>query len=143
MKSGWPGSTTSPGRASTSITRPVTGALTRTSCSSLNCAFPVVSSTAMRVRYSGWTMVTGFFGAAPAAGATGGWEDLASPHPAARAVTRMMARVRMSLLQRAANGGLELIERGVVVAERAVVVQRLLAIGPLGVEVVQQSHAAS
>src|SRR5262249_57929401 len=90
-----------------------------------------------------WTMVTGFFGAAPAAGATGGWEDLASPHPAARAVTRMMARVRMSLLQRAANGGLELIERGVVVAERAVVVQRLLAIGPLGVEVVQQSHAAS
>src|SRR5438445_647036 len=39
-----PASTTSPGRASTSITRPVTGACTRASASSLNCALPLVSS---------------------------------------------------------------------------------------------------
>src|SRR5439155_20426480 len=128
--------------ASTSSTRPVTGALMRTSCSSLNCTLAVVSSSAVRVRYSGRTMVTGLTAALGAADFPGG-EDLASPQPAARAVVRRSARTRILLLQRAADGGLELVDGGVIIAERAEVLQRLLPIVPLGIEVVQQRHATA
>src|SRR5260370_347868 len=59
-----PGSAPSPGRASTSTTRPVTGAVMRTSCSSLNWTLPVVSSVVTRVLYSVLTTRTTAAGAA-------------------------------------------------------------------------------
>src|ERR1700682_1323468 len=67
----WPASTTSPGRASPSSTRPVTGAWTRASASSLNCALPLVSSVMARSRNVGWTTATATFAEAAGAGGAG------------------------------------------------------------------------
>src|SRR6185295_16401014 len=107
-----PDSAASPGRASTSTTRPVTGAVIRTSCSSLNWTLPVVSSVVTRVLYSGLTTLTSASGRA----GTGSAVDLAaaggapdqSP-PADRTEIEATSRAnRMLVLPWAANIGPEL-----------------------------------
>src|SRR5438876_12188078 len=126
------------------ISRPVTGALTRTSCSSLNWTLPVVSRTAVRVRGSAWTIRTGLWVVVAGPGEVGVCADLASLHPAARAPTRAMMRtMRILLPQGCAHGGFEKVDGRLVVAERLQVLERGLAIGALGVEVVQQAHPAA
>src|SRR5262252_486965 len=125
MNRGCPGSTTWPGRARTSVTRPVTGAFTRT---------------AARVRTSGCTICTGFFGA-PGAGA--GWaicSDFESLHPDSSATRRRSRRGRMLTFQLAAHRGLEHVHRRAIVGEGAKIFEGLLAVAPLGVQVVEQVH---
>src|SRR5215467_694544 len=142
MNRGCPGSTTWPGRARTSVTRPVTGAFTRTSSSSLNCTLPVVSSTAARVRTSGCTTRTGSV-AAPGAGT--GWascSDLESLHPERRATRRRGSQGRTLRLKVAAHGRLERVHRGAVVGDGAEVLEGLLPVAPLGVQIVEEGHSA-
>src|SRR5262249_48235694 len=140
MNRGCPGSTTWPGRARTSVTRPVTGAFTRTNSSSLTCPLAVVSRTAARVRTSGCTICTGSFGA-PGAGA--GWascSDFESLHPDSRATRRRSRRGRMLTLQLAAHRGLEHVHRRAIVGEGAKIFEGLLAVAPLGIQGVAQVH---
>src|SRR6266851_5237642 len=134
----------SPGRAKTSSTRPVAGACTRMSASSLNWTLPVVSMTLNRVRYSGATTsgVRSVGAAAvPASGfgeASGGTDE--SPQAALkRARSRRTAHwTDMLVLSRTADGGLELVESGPEVTERAQVLEgdfavRLLRLRQVGV----------
>src|SRR5262245_36397191 len=119
-----------------STTRPLTGEFTRTSCSSLNCTLPVVSSICGRVTYSGFAVFT----AASGAGADGsrgfapalGDPDGPSEQPAqASPITTSAAHRETLRLKGSPDGGLELVDRGPVVAERSELLERGLPIRAL------------
>src|SRR3989442_6146016 len=140
-----PGSTTSPGRAKTSRTRPVAGACTRTSDSSLNCTFPVVSIMRWRVRYSGATTAGVTSDAAGDSGprldeAAGAGDSQAAPASTKSARTTT-SRIVTLVRPRAADGRFELVQRGPEVAHRAEMLERRLAVGPLAVEEVEEAGA--
>src|SRR6266850_2734470 len=153
----WPGSTTSPGRASTSSTRPVTGAWTRASASSLNCALPLVSSEVARSCSFGAATTTETLARAGAAAgsalavAPAVWGPRYGPPrpptlgraPAEPWRASGLTQDVSSGLPWSADGGFELVERAPVGAERAEVLERGLAIRALRVEEVEQAQAAA
>src|SRR5215510_12256020 len=91
----------SPGRAKISRTRPVAGAWTRTSDSSLNWTLPVVSIVRWRVRYSGLTIVgvtsADVAGRAPGCGRASGVAGDSHPARASIASTAIPSLARASV----------------------------------------------
>src|SRR5438309_2707600 len=98
-----------------------------------------------RVRYSGATTAgvtsDAAGGSGPRLGEAAGAGD-SQAAPASMKSARTTSRIVTLVLPRAADGRFELVQRGPEVADRAEVLERRLAVGPLGVEEVEEARAA-
>src|SRR5207237_35465 len=161
--SDWPYATTCPGVTLRSTTTPPRGALTtivvaesaRAAISaSCSAETPSVcrreaarssSATAFRASFSAsrssfcataWASKSSRLSRAAAAGAGG-----PRPAPASMKSARTASRIVTLVPQRAADGSFELVQRGPEVAHRTEMLERRLAVGPLGVEEVEEAGA--